>query len=609
MNFECLVDLPIVYDGLTNVNSTRFEYIGNLSQIIPLQHKKNNKINLFLLIEKQKCDLEGSLDIPASYITIRPFIKVHSDVNESVILSAKFKNGNKLQEYKNRCNKGDNIILGSNEKGLFDVYIEGYQNCNDFCIFDLGSSVIRLNRKTSSIEFLLIKLVVKKEENCYCCYISYPTLSSDISIENKLSISIYAHQTFQQQIDDFTYHPMIIPPYDKIIYAKEQPFLSGELTNKYNCIVSFSSNSRGHLLSYDETCHSKRINDTNFFYDVENIDRDNKKIVIYESSKSVDDKNINNNNNNQQPKMNFNLLLTEIQASFIDSEMHELFLIELSKVSLNIDDKIDFSIEGFAINDMYSASLSPVVLHGKETPFLNVKILSKYPLKTLMFEDISIKLAPIQLYIDFQFIGDFIALMKEISGYFKQFKFDYNFLFNIFSTKKFSINNICANLTPNCLLYRKYRFSHKDDFYFSYFKIPFSRVLTIDFQEINMYNVEAPIINFFQTIPYFYMNQFTFSKGVAMFANFIFTTPKESKLFDYFLQNKTKVCFDSILEIPRRIPRAFLNGRIDDIISYTSDKYPNKPTTLQFEFQRFGPLNIVMSNLKNYIMMKRNRNG
>lgn len=51
MNFECLVDLPIVYDGLTNVNSTRFEYIGNLSQIIPLQHKKNNKINLFLLIE------------------------------------------------------------------------------------------------------------------------------------------------------------------------------------------------------------------------------------------------------------------------------------------------------------------------------------------------------------------------------------------------------------------------------------------------------------------------------------------------------------------------------------------------------------------------------
>ena len=39
---------------------------------------------------------------------------------------------------------------------------------------------------------------------------------------------------------------MIISPNDKVIYAKEQPFLYEELSSKYNCVVSFRSDSNKH---------------------------------------------------------------------------------------------------------------------------------------------------------------------------------------------------------------------------------------------------------------------------------------------------------------------------------------------------------------------------
>ena len=56
-------------------------------------------------------------------------------------------------------------------------------------------------------------------------------------------------------------------------------------------------------------------------------------------------------------------------------------------------EKIMFSIEGLAVNDMYSVTLSPVVLNVRDHPFLLVEISSKYPFKMLMFEDITIKIA------------------------------------------------------------------------------------------------------------------------------------------------------------------------------------------------------------------------
>lgn len=262
---------------------------------------------------------------------------------------------------------------------------------------------------------------------------------------------IYIRQQNQPQIKNFIYHTVIISLNDKVIYAKEQPFLYEELSSKYNCVVSFRSDSNKYLLSYEETHHSKRIGRTNYFYDVEKFDRDNRMITIYESSESKDE-----DQHNKTPKINLSLRLTEVQASFIDNEMHEIFLVAIKNIVLKIDDKIKFPIDGFAINDMYSASFSPVVLNGIQSPFLYVSISTKYPLNMLMFEDISIKIAPIQVFIDFQFIGDLIAIMKEIAECFSQLNLKSNLLFNIISVKKISIKNITAYATLACSVFRKW---------------------------------------------------------------------------------------------------------------------------------------------------------
>lgn len=481
-------------------------------------------------------------------------------------------------------------------EGIFEIYIECYQRIKYLNIFNLGSSVIRLSKASQINSYLLFKIVVKKEENGYCCYISYPTLTSDVSIHNKIkNKSICVRQKYQPK-SNFVYNPMIIPPNNKLIYAKEQPFLFEESLCKYNCVISFGIDSTGFLLSYEEPCHSRRIKNTNIYYDVEKIDRDNRTIVIYESSKQVDE-NQNNKKGFQQLKVNFSLLLTEIQLSFIDNEMHELFLLTISKISLNLDHKIKLSIEGLSLNDMYAYSLSPVVLNGRKTPFLCVEIISKYPLKMLMFEDISIKIAPIQIFVDFLFIGDLIAAMKEVASFCK-FELKNDFFSNIFSTKKFTIHNIIVSLTPVSLLNRQYRFKHEDHFYLSLFKIPFSKVIAIDFKDINLYNIESSIIDFFKSLPFCYLNQITLMKGIAFLAKFVFLIPKESKLFSDFIKNKNQICHDLILEFPRRIPRVFPNGIILDIPNCLTANYPDTPTLLQFMLQSFYGVKYSNQQLK-----------
>lgn len=145
-----------------------------------MQHKKNDSIFLLLLIEKQKNKYEEKIKIPSSIISIKPYLKVHSDVSETKIFSAMYKHDNNSQEFKNICNRGDTILFGSNEKGFFDVYVEGYQRCRSN---NIGSSVIRLDKATHTNSVLMFKLVVKKEDNIYCCYVSYQSFSSDVSIK------------------------------------------------------------------------------------------------------------------------------------------------------------------------------------------------------------------------------------------------------------------------------------------------------------------------------------------------------------------------------------------------------------------------------------------
>ena len=103
-----------------------------------------------------------------------------------------------------------------------------------------------------------------------------------------------------------------------------------ELSSKYNCVVSIGTDFNKYLISYEESCCSKRIGETNYFYDVEKIDRDNRVIVVYESSRIKDENQL--NKNNFIPKMNFSIRLTEMQASFIDNEMHEIFLIAAKNI-------------------------------------------------------------------------------------------------------------------------------------------------------------------------------------------------------------------------------------------------------------------------------------
>lgn len=578
MSNDYLIKLPIVYEKLTNVNWLDFKYLDGFSQMIPLQHERNNKIFLFLTLEKK----EGNCN-QSSIVTIQPYFKIHSDINETVKFLAFSKNKDAHQEFENICIKGDNVILGSNENGYFDIIVDGYQRCKDFNLFNLGSTVIRLAKKDNHESFLLIKLVVEKEKIGYCCNLSYPTKSSDISIKNKLSnMNIYVHQHYQPKLQDFEFHPIILYPDDESIFTKEQPFLANELKNKYNFNVSFGDDTKLHLLSFEEDCHSKRIDETSYLYDVENIDRENINITIYESSESCVD---NENNKNRNATINYSILLYEIQLSYIDIEMHELFLLAMTYASLKVDKEIKFTIAGFALNDMYTASLSPVVLNGKESPFLDIEIDSKYPLKALMFDSILINFAPIQIFVDFVFVSDLIAAMKEIVNYVLQLKIKHNFLLKIFSTKKLSINKISLFLIPKSLPNRKFRFKHRDYYNLSSIKIPFLSKIKFDFNGINLLNIESSVIGFIRSISDNYKNQITFKKALSTLLNAITTTSTESKKFDDFLNNKLDLHSDFILEFPRRIPRCFPNGRILNIPTDLNSNYPDSYTFLQYFLQ------------------------
>lgn len=164
--------------------------------------------------------------------------------------------------------------------------------------------------------------------------------------------------------------------------------------------------------------------------------------------------------------------------------------------------------------------------------------------------------------------------------------------------KKFSIKDIIVCLTPSCLLNRKYRFKHNDDFYFSFFKIPFSKVIAIELQEINKFGVYTPLINFLKSIPYSYLNQITFKKGLIFLTKLLFQIPKESKMFSDFLLQKDHLYNDTVLEIPRRIPRAFPNGKIYTLPGCLTDNYPDSPTLIQYALQRTNPFKYGNEQLK-----------
>lgn len=254
-------------------------------------------MSFLLLLKKREKTCDDSLNIPTSYITISPYLKVHSDVNETVIFASNPFLNNHIDEYQNKCYKGDNIILGSNKSGLFDIYVEGYKRCEEFNIFELGSTVIRLEKPSGEEPILMYKLVVKKEDNGYCCYISYPSMSSDLSIKNEIDEFIKVRQVMDPDVEKLVCHPFIIPPKKELIYAKEQPFMSRESKLNNLCRISFGNNTNDYMISCIDLCQSKRFNNTNYYYDVKKIGKEKRKIVIYEKSDIDDDDQTNNKSN------------------------------------------------------------------------------------------------------------------------------------------------------------------------------------------------------------------------------------------------------------------------------------------------------------------------
>lgn len=83
-----------------------------------------------------------------------------------------------------------------------------------------------------------------------------------------------------------------------------------------------------------------------------------------------------------------------------------------------------------------------------------------------MFDNIALKFSPINIYVDFPFIGDLIASLKEItilaSKLQNNIKGENNFLSKIFSANSISIEPIAFDLYSNSLENRKYRFKHPD---------------------------------------------------------------------------------------------------------------------------------------------------
>ena len=69
-------------------------------------------------------------------------------------------------------------------------------------------------------------------------------------------------------------------------------------------------------------------------------------------------------------------------------------------------------------------------------------------------------------------------------------------------------------------------------------------------------------------------------------------------MFSDFLLYKDQLCNDTVLEIPRRIPRAFPNGKIYSIPGCLTDKYPDEPTVIQYALQKTYPFKYGNKQLK-----------
>ena len=283
--------------------------------------------------------------------------------------------------------------------------------------------------------------------------------------------------------------------------------------------------------------------------------------------------------------------------------MHELVLLELKNIDLNYENNtLKLMIEGFAIDDMYSSSPSPVVLNGKIAPFLAIKVVSTSPFKMLMFDEISIKINPIQAFIDSPFVCDLIAVAKEIGKYMNQLKFSSlsssnsstsnnkkNFLMKIFSSKQIFIDKIYVDLMPLKLPGREFRFKHPDYFNTLRYLTKFEKKFKIDLEEMNVCYVEAPIIDFIKSTCDFYKNQFPKRKLASIaIEGFVRNENLIPKSFEDYLNMKQKIHDDKILEYPRRLPLAFLKGEFMKVPTFFFEKYPDINTKMQYRFQRFN---------------------
>lgn len=101
--------------------------------------------------------------------------------------------------------------------------------------------------------------------------------------------------------------------------------------------------------------------------------------------------------------------------------MHELFLLVIKNIIYKYKKQksIKITIDSFHVNDMCIASKSPVVICEKEPKFLTLKLKTKLPFGMHSFDNLSIKIAPIHLFIDIKFVLDICFTISEYLEHFK----------------------------------------------------------------------------------------------------------------------------------------------------------------------------------------------
>lgn len=597
-NYECLIDLPLFSPNFTENNTIKFKYVDDLTQLIKLNHIKNNDVSFLISLTKREGICKNS-----SVIKINPYIKIINEINKTVNFIVYYRNKeDELKKYENICDCYESYITGSNINGLFDIEINGYKACHNVNLFNLSTKIIRFVDLIDFSSYLLIKLIVKKEENGYCCYLLNPSFPSPICVTNFISNKpIYVYEHYQ---NNSGFSPMIINSYSTTIFAKEQIYLEDELDDKYDINVSFNGEKQ-YPLSFEKDFISKRIYDTKYLYDVKTINKTNKLIIIYDLSDPYKD-NENDQIFPQDDKKEYYIHFTEIQISYIDKYIHELFLLTMKNVKLIINESIKFNINSLSLNDMYSGSCSPVVLFGERNPFLDVDIKTKYNFSDFIFDNISINLSPLQIFCDFQFISDLIASIKELKNHCliqSQNKPNSGKL-KLFSTKKFSIDTIILTISPINLPQRKFRFQHPDYYNISQMAfvkfsncIPFDINYQVNFDNLTNMNVESPISEFLQSIFSYYINQIGIQNCIKkIFRGQLHINTKnkfEIQNFDGLIKNSVQS--NDILQYPIRIPRSFPKRKILNIDSKLIK--PDIFSLTQFKFQKHSKEDFINEQL------------